>query len=306
MNGNTGTNQAATATTEGACLDSLSINVNRPKYIFSFSWRIGFFHLFQTPSATSYAPICGENSGYHSKFLNVFGFICGRKKRPIVKSHGFLCYSTSSLFYASLKKDQKQRYSPSCSIHTIVLIPSVRWLGHDQLRHCHSELQLRQHRHHDGQDVGHQDHAGRVQQPAGVSGVCISRWVHISLLFLKFNIFFVVNLHYPDKDYSEYFRKITQESVQRNNTTRLFSPPDGCLQYHTGLTGRIESFNYNAMNENHLDNQRWVSPYINPLSRTDVINFSHLSQVFCLHPSRGGFLLRAICGELKMSCIWRL
>lgn len=34
------------------------------------------------------------------------------------------------------------------------------------------------------------------------------------------------------------------------------SPPDTCLQYHTGLMGRIETFNYQATGDNHLNNQQ--------------------------------------------------
>ncbi|XP_059083097.1 uncharacterized protein LOC131880461 [Tigriopus californicus] len=34
-------------------------------------------------------------------------------------------------------------------------------------------------------------------------------------------------------------------------------PPEGCLQYHTGLTGRMETFNYQDDNDNHLANQEY-------------------------------------------------
>lgn len=36
-----------------------------------------------------------------------------------------------------------------------------------------------------------------------------------------------------------------------------FRPPNGCLQYHIGLSGQITTFNYNALNDNHLPNQRY-------------------------------------------------
>ena len=29
-----------------------------------------------------------------------------------------------------------------------------------------------------------------------------------------------------------------------------------CLQYHTGCTGRIQTFNYGNSNDNHLNNQQ--------------------------------------------------
>ncbi len=38
------------------------------------------------------------------------------------------------------------------------------------------------------------------------------------------------------------------------NTIR---PPGTCLQYHTGLTGRIETFNFNEGNGLHLNNQQY-------------------------------------------------
>ena len=37
-----------------------------------------------------------------------------------------------------------------------------------------------------------------------------------------------------------------------------FRPPDCCLQYNTGLTGRITTFNYAATGDNHLASQRLV------------------------------------------------
>ncbi len=33
------------------------------------------------------------------------------------------------------------------------------------------------------------------------------------------------------------------------------SPPETCLQYMTGLTGRIETFNFRSTTDNHLNNQ---------------------------------------------------
>ncbi len=38
-------------------------------------------------------------------------------------------------------------------------------------------------------------------------------------------------------------------------TSFFCSPPDGCLQYHTGLTGRFTTFNFDATSETHLQNQ---------------------------------------------------
>ena len=37
-----------------------------------------------------------------------------------------------------------------------------------------------------------------------------------------------------------------------------FSPDNGCLQYHTGITGRFETFNYPATSESHLPSQQLV------------------------------------------------
>merc|ERR1739844_116368 len=34
-------------------------------------------------------------------------------------------------------------------------------------------------------------------------------------------------------------------------------PPTGCLQYHTGITGRFETFNYPATSESHLPSQEY-------------------------------------------------
>ncbi|XP_059081757.1 uncharacterized protein LOC131879445 [Tigriopus californicus] len=35
------------------------------------------------------------------------------------------------------------------------------------------------------------------------------------------------------------------------------APPDGCLQYHTELDGRFQTFNYAAKDESHLDDQNY-------------------------------------------------
>ena len=34
------------------------------------------------------------------------------------------------------------------------------------------------------------------------------------------------------------------------------SAPSGCLQFETGLTGRIETFNFSPTADNHLNNQQ--------------------------------------------------
>ncbi len=44
--------------------------------------------------------------------------------------------------------------------------------------------------------------------------------------------------------------------VQKFIVVISFRPPTDCLQYHTGTQGRIETFNFRAMNDNHLNNQR--------------------------------------------------
>ena len=36
-----------------------------------------------------------------------------------------------------------------------------------------------------------------------------------------------------------------------------FRPRDGCLQYHTGLTGRFTSFNFIPTGDNHLKEQKY-------------------------------------------------
>jgi len=36
-----------------------------------------------------------------------------------------------------------------------------------------------------------------------------------------------------------------------------YSPPDGCLQYHTELDGRFTTFNFIPTNQNHLLNQQY-------------------------------------------------
>ena len=44
--------------------------------------------------------------------------------------------------------------------------------------------------------------------------------------------------------------KVTQ--IECTNRSR---PPSGCLQYFTGATGRIETFNYANTNKQHLHSQ---------------------------------------------------
>ena len=34
-----------------------------------------------------------------------------------------------------------------------------------------------------------------------------------------------------------------------------YSPPNGCLQYHTGIDGRFTTFNYGGTTAQHLRNQ---------------------------------------------------
>ena len=36
-----------------------------------------------------------------------------------------------------------------------------------------------------------------------------------------------------------------------------FTPPSGCLQYHTGLDGRFSTFNFNDAATGHLADQRY-------------------------------------------------
>ena len=37
----------------------------------------------------------------------------------------------------------------------------------------------------------------------------------------------------------------------------FFSPPNGCLQYHTGIDGRFQTFNYGGTTAVHLRNQNY-------------------------------------------------
>ena len=46
-----------------------------------------------------------------------------------------------------------------------------------------------------------------------------------------------------------------------------FSPDNGCLQYHTGITGRFETFNYPATSESHLPSQQLVATLLMALSK---------------------------------------
>ena len=55
----------------------------------------------------------------------------------------------------------------------------------------------------------------------------------------------------------------------------FFSRPDpGCLQYHTGLTGRLTSFNFLPTTDNHLSNQKYVWKSVKFWSFNLIINFS--------------------------------
>ena len=59
------------------------------------------------------------------------------------------------------------------------------------------------------------------------------------------------------------YQKLIQETYSRNlfkkfiqeNFYSFFRPTSGCLQYHTGVTGRIETFNFNTAAGSHLPNQ---------------------------------------------------
>jgi hypothetical protein len=51
-----------------------------------------------------------------------------------------------------------------------------------------------------------------------------------------------------------------------------FRPPDTCLQYLTGLTGRITTFNYASTTDNHLNNQVY-SVCIRPEAGFCCINY---------------------------------
>merc|ERR1719483_1210248 len=37
----------------------------------------------------------------------------------------------------------------------------------------------------------------------------------------------------------------------------LALPPQGCLQYHTGIAGQVRSFNFNSNSYQHLSNQNY-------------------------------------------------
>ena len=51
-------------------------------------------------------------------------------------------------------------------------------------------------------------------------------------------------------------RKFSNFTKYEKNTTQISRPDPGCLQYHTGLTGRMTSFNFIPTSDNHLRNQK--------------------------------------------------
>ncbi len=71
----------------------------------------------------------------------------------------------------------------------------------------------------------------------------------------------------------------------------------GCLQYHTSCTGRIETFNYQNVNDNHLNNQQWGKSNIAKMTAVFYYLFIVPSpQVLHLHPPGGGLLLHRVQG----------
>jgi len=68
------------------------------------------------------------------------------------------------------------------------------------------------------------------------------------------------------------FQRTWDIKVTQVECTNPGAPPDTCLQYHTGLTGRITTFNYNAAGDNHLNNQVY-SVCIRPEAGFCCINY---------------------------------
>ena len=80
----------------------------------------------------------------------------------------------------------------------------------------------------------------------------------------KFDLYFQNWLLDPDRS-----------GLDENSYNDFFFRPDpGCLQYHTGLTGRLTSFNFLPTNDNHLSNQKYVWKSVKFWSLNWVINFS--------------------------------
>ncbi|TRY67160.1 hypothetical protein TCAL_15822 [Tigriopus californicus] len=57
------------------------------------------------------------------------------------------------------------------------------------------------------------------------------------------------------------------------------APPDGCLQYHTELDGRFQTFNYAAKDESHLDDQKYYSICIRQMLGYCCIQYSDLRRL---------------------------
>ncbi len=82
-----------------------------------------------------------------------------------------------------------------------------------------------------------------------------------------------------------------------------FRPRDtSCLQYLTGLTGRIESFNFRATADNHLNNQQYLKQ---SLPSFDSINDQQnlLLQVLSVHKT-GETKQGNLCKKTPMAVIF--
>ena len=74
---------------------------------------------------------------------------------------------------------------------------------------------------------------------------------------------------------------MTEKKKQKNPFFSCFSPPDGCLQYHSELDGRFTTFNFvptTTINENHLANQQYEKEM--PISSINIPEIHIIIVVF--------------------------
>ncbi len=90
-------------------------------------------------------------------------------------------------------------------------------------------------------------------------------WCHLrkhrhTCLYLLWHYYGQEVGHQGLTDWVQQCKQVRQKKVAKNGWPLIFfsRPPNTCLQYQTGLTGRIETFNFANTNENHLNNQKYV------------------------------------------------
>ncbi len=123
-----------------------------------------------------------------------------------------------------------------CTQASVFSFLSVR--GHWRERRGHGRDLVRLQRRLQQQDVRHQGHPGRVQQRQRVSNGSAPQTCNRGTFFLKAEA----------QKKPPFFLRIPHSPRDRS-----------CLQYRTGITGRVESFNFQATGDNHLNDQRSVS-----------------------------------------------